>query len=120
MSPQSNVWLTMLKPWMDKVEKESGGRIKFEGYPAIQLGGTPVQFYDQAKNGVVDAVWTLPGNTAGRFLSIEVFEPPSVSDCFEAVADFKKRSKPLHFKNDPPTHPILLQMWRYSSAPCSC
>jgi len=26
MAPQSNVWLTMHKPWMDKVEKESGGR----------------------------------------------------------------------------------------------
>ena len=54
MAPQSNVWLTMHKPWMEKVEKESGGRIKFEGYPAMQLGGTPVQLYDQAKDGVVD------------------------------------------------------------------
>ena len=76
MSPQSNVWLSMHKPWMEKVEKESGGRIKFEGYPAMQLGGTPVQLYDQAKDGVVDVVWTLPGNTAGRFPRVEVFELP--------------------------------------------
>ena len=48
MAPQSLVWLTMHKAWMAKVEKESGGRIKFEGYPAMQLGGTPVQLYDQA------------------------------------------------------------------------
>ena len=27
----------------------------------IQLGGTPVQLYDQARDGVVDVVWTLPG-----------------------------------------------------------
>ena len=33
MAPQSGVWLTMHKPWMEKVEKESGGRIKFEAYP---------------------------------------------------------------------------------------
>lgn len=33
MSPSSNVWLGMHKPWMEKIEKESGGRIKFEGYP---------------------------------------------------------------------------------------
>ena len=46
MQPMSNVWLTMHKPWMDKVEKDSGGRIKFEAYPAMQLGGTPVQLYD--------------------------------------------------------------------------
>ncbi|MCY7370488.1 MAG: C4-dicarboxylate ABC transporter, partial [Polaromonas sp.] len=56
MSPTSNVWLAMHKPWMDKVEKDSGGRIKFEAYPAMQLGGTPVQLYDQAKDGVVDIV----------------------------------------------------------------
>ena len=36
MAPQSNVWLNMHKAWMDKVEKDSGGRIKFEGYPAMR------------------------------------------------------------------------------------
>jgi len=86
MSPQSSVWLTMHKPWMDKVEKESGGRIKFEGYPAMQLGGTPVQLYDQAKDGVVDIVWTLPGNTAGRFPRIEVFELPFMMNNAEATS----------------------------------
>jgi TRAP-type transport system periplasmic protein len=63
MSPQSNVWLNMHKAWMDKVTKDSDGRIKFEAYPAMQLGGSPVQLFDQAKDGVVDIVWTLPGNT---------------------------------------------------------
>jgi len=86
MAPQSNVWLTMHKPWMDKVEKESGGRIKFEGYPAMQLGGTPVQLYDQAKDGVVDISWTLPGNTAGRFPRIEVFELPFMMNNAEATS----------------------------------
>jgi TRAP-type C4-dicarboxylate transport system substrate-binding protein len=86
MSPQSNVWLSMHKPWMEKVEKESGGRIKFEGYPAMQLGGTPVQLYDQAKDGVVDVVWTLPGNTAGRFPRVEVFELPFMMNNAEATS----------------------------------
>ena len=86
MAPQSNVWLTMHKPWMDKVEKDSGGRIKFEGYPAMQLGGTPVQLYDQVKDGVVDVVWTLPGNTAGRFPRIEVFELPFMMNNAEATS----------------------------------
>jgi TRAP-type transport system periplasmic protein len=86
MSPQSNVWLSMHKPWMEKVEKESGGRIKFEGYPAMQLGGTPVQLYDQAKDGVVDIVWTLPGNTAGRFPRVEVFELPFMMSNAEATS----------------------------------
>ena len=86
MPPQSNVWLTMHKAWMDKVEKDSGGRIRFEAYPAMQLGGTPVQLYDQAKDGVVDIVWTLPGNTAGRFPRIEVFELPFIMNNAEATS----------------------------------
>ena len=86
MAPLSNVWLTMHKPWMDKVEKDSGGRIKFEGYPAMQLGGTPVQLYDQARDGVVDIVWTLPGNTAGRFPRIEAFELPFMMNNAEATS----------------------------------
>ena len=86
MSPQSNVWLTMHKAWMEKVEKDAGGRIKFEAYPAMQLGGTPVQLFDQAKDGVVDIVWTLPGNTAGRFPRIEVFELPFIMNNAEATS----------------------------------
>ena len=86
MAPLSNVWLLMHKPWMEKVEKESGGRIKFEAYPAMQLGGTPVQLYDQARDGVVDIVWTLPGNTAGRFPRIEVFELPFMMNNAEATS----------------------------------
>ena len=86
MAPLSGVWLTMHKPWMEKVEKESGGRIKFEAYPAMQLGGTPIQLYDQAKDGVVDIVWTLPGNTAGRFPRVEVFELPFMMNNAEATS----------------------------------
>ena len=44
----------------------------------MQLGGTPPQLYDQARDGVVDIVWTLPGSTAGRFPSTEVFELPFI------------------------------------------
>lgn len=86
MSPQSNVWLNMHKAWMDKVTKDSDGRIKFEAYPAMQLGGSPVQLYDQAKDGVVDIVWTLPGNTPGRFPRIEAFELPFMMNNAEATS----------------------------------
>ena len=86
MAPQSNVWLDMHKVWMDKVEKDSAGRIKFERYPAMQLGGTPANLYDQAKDGVVDIVWTLAGNTPGRFPRVEVFELPFVMTNAEATS----------------------------------
>jgi TRAP-type C4-dicarboxylate transport system substrate-binding protein len=42
----------------------------------MQLGGTPFNLYDQAKDGVVDVVWTLVGNTPGRMPRTEVFELP--------------------------------------------
>jgi TRAP-type C4-dicarboxylate transport system substrate-binding protein len=86
MAPTSNVWLNMHKAWMDKVQKDSNGRIKFEAYPAMQLGGTPVQLYDQARDGVVDISWTLPGNTAGRFPRTEVFELPFIMSNAEATS----------------------------------
>jgi TRAP-type C4-dicarboxylate transport system substrate-binding protein len=111
MSPASGVWLTMHKPWMEKVEKDSGGRIKFEAYPAMQLGGTPVQLYDQARDGVVDVVWTLPGNTAGRFPRIEVFELPFMMNNAEATSkaywEFVQTQAPDEFKE---THVIALQV----------
>ena len=103
MAPTSNVWLNMHKAWMERVEKESGGRIKFEAYPAMQLGGTPVQLYDQAKDGVVDVVWTLPGNTAGRFPRVEVFELPFVMNNAEATSkaywEYVQTMAPDEFKD---------------------
>jgi len=111
MAPMSNVWLSMHKPWMDKVEKESAGRIKFEAYPAMQLGGTPVQLYDQARDGVVDIVWTLPGNNAGRFPRIEVFELPFMMNNAEATSkaywEYMQTQAPDEFKE---THVIALQV----------
>ncbi|MFN0182543.1 MAG: TRAP transporter substrate-binding protein [Aquabacterium sp.] len=111
MAPMSNVWLTMHKPWMEKVEKESGGRIKFEAYPAMQLGGTPVQLYDQARDGVVDIVWTLPANTAGRFPRIEVFELPFMMNNAEATSkaywEYFQTQCPDEFKE---THVVALHV----------
>ena len=111
MAPTSNVWLNMHKAWMDKVEKDSKGRIKFEAYPAMQLGGTPVQLYDQARDGVVDIVWTLPGNTAGRFPRVEVFELPFIMTNAEATSkaywEYVQTMAPDEFKE---THVLALQV----------
>ena len=72
----SNVYSRVLVPWMQTIEKESGGRIKFEHYSSMQLGGSPAQLYDQAREGVVDMVWSLAGYTPNRFPRAEVFELP--------------------------------------------
>ena len=72
----SNTVVNLLKPWADRVEKSSGGRIRSEIYPSMQLGGKPEQLLDQVRDGVVDVVWAVPGFTPGRFVQIEVFELP--------------------------------------------
>ncbi len=73
-------------PWGEKVEKESGGRIKVEHYPSMQLGGRPPALYDQAKDGFADLIWTLPGYTPNRFPRAEVFELPFMPTSAEATS----------------------------------
>ncbi len=74
----------ILAPWCDKIAAESNNRMKCQVYPAMQLGGTPAQLIDQAKDGVVDIAFTLPGYTAGRFPVMEVFELPFITTSAEA------------------------------------
>ncbi|MET0605194.1 MAG: TRAP transporter substrate-binding protein [Beijerinckiaceae bacterium] len=97
----SNGHAKFLKPWADKVMAESGGRIKIDIYPSMQLGGTPPQLFDQARDGVVDLVWTLPGNTPGRFPAIESIELPFVAHK-RAIVNSKAVAElgPPHFAND--------------------
>jgi TRAP-type C4-dicarboxylate transport system substrate-binding protein len=82
----------MIEPWCAKIGKESGGRLKCQIYPAMQLGGTPPQLFDQVKDGVADIVWTVPGYQAGRFIVTETFELPFM------IASAEKASPALwHF-----------------------
>jgi TRAP-type C4-dicarboxylate transport system substrate-binding protein len=75
-----------IAPWTKRVEEASGGRLKFELYPAMQLGGAPPDLYDQAKDGVVDLIWTVLGYTPGRFPKSEVFELPFMVTKAEATS----------------------------------
>ncbi|MBD3788399.1 MAG: TRAP transporter substrate-binding protein [Sphingomonadales bacterium] len=76
----------ILNPWIAAVEEASGGRIAVEHYPAMQLGGKPGDLVDQAVDGVVDVIWTLPGYTPGRFPRSEVFELPFMVEDAEAAS----------------------------------
>ena len=80
LAPTSNAHVRFIAPWARKVEKESGGRIRIDLFPSMHLGGTAAQLYDQARDGIADIVWTLPGLTPGRFPRIEVFELPFVAN----------------------------------------
>ena len=83
-SPSSIAVTEFLRPWAAEVALRSGGRVTIQVYPAMQLGGRPGDLYGQARDGVVDIAWTLPGYSPGRFPLTEVFELPFV--CSDAVA----------------------------------
>lgn len=68
----------MLEPWARQVEKNSGGRVKIELFPSMTLGGRPAELVGQARDGVVDIIWTVNGYTPGVFQRTEVFELPTV------------------------------------------
>jgi TRAP-type transport system periplasmic protein len=76
---QSNQQKFWFEPWAKKLEQDSGGRLKVDIYPSMQLGGRQPQLFDQARDGVVDIVWTVAGSTPGRFPRLEVFELPFLS-----------------------------------------
>ena len=79
LPPVAPAHAKLLKPWAEKVEAESDGRISIRIYPSMQLGGTPPQLFDQVRDGVADLAWTLPGYTPGRFPRLETFELPFVA-----------------------------------------
>lgn len=106
----SNVHRHFLQPWAQKIANESQNRLRIQIFPAMQLGGAPPQLYDQARDGVADIIWTLPGNTPGRFPRIEVFELPFVADAraapnAKAVWEFYGRHLREEFRE---VHPITV------------
>ena len=95
-----------IQPWCDKIVKESNNRMKCQSYPSMQLGGTPPQLFEQVRDGVADVVWTLPGYTAGRFPSVEVFELPFMMQNPEATSkalwDYTQKYSQAEFKDVKP------------------
>ncbi len=101
LPPVSNAHAKLLAPWARKVEAESQGRLKIDIFPAMQLGGTPPQLFDQSRDGVADIVWTLPGNTPGRFPATEVFELPFIASKRAIVnARAAQEFADLHLKDE--------------------
>jgi TRAP-type C4-dicarboxylate transport system substrate-binding protein len=86
LPPPSTAHSRFITPWCEKINKESGGKLKCQIYPAMQLGGTPPQLIDQVRDGVADIVWTLPGYTAGRFPASEAFELPFMTKTAEGAS----------------------------------
>ena len=108
LGPQSTAHQMLLGPWCEKIGKESGGKLKCQIYPAMQLGGSPPQLFDHAKDGVADIIWTVPTYQAGRFAKSEVFELPFLVKSAEtgspALWEYIQKNSLDEFKG---THLIL-------------
>jgi TRAP-type C4-dicarboxylate transport system substrate-binding protein len=97
-----------LAPWARQVEAQSGGRIRIDLYPSMQLGGAPSDLFDQARDGVADITWAQPSNTPGRFPKIEAFELPFVPSrralvSAKALEDYARVNLADEFRD---VHPI--------------
>src|SRR5580765_6666874 len=58
--------------WGERLDKESGGRLKVTIYPNGQLVGPPNRQLDAARNGIVDMAFVLHGVTPGRYPMTEL------------------------------------------------
>jgi TRAP-type C4-dicarboxylate transport system substrate-binding protein len=97
-----------LAPWARQIEAQSGGRIRIDLFPSMQLGGAPADLFDQARDGVVDMAWAQPCNTPGRFPKIEAFELPFLPSrralvSSKAVEDYARANLADEFRE---VHPI--------------
>ena len=96
-----------LIPWAAKVEKESGGRIKIEHYPSMQLGGKPPELVQQVTDGVVDMILTVMGYTPGRFPRAEAFELPFMVTNGEQTSKAFYEYYEKHMQNDFPGMKVI-------------
>lgn len=85
MSEGSTLHTETLMALEKALESKSGGRIAVDLFASMSLGGTPADLYDQAVDGAVDIILTLPGYTAGRFPQTEVFELPFLMESVPAT-----------------------------------
>jgi TRAP-type transport system periplasmic protein len=65
----------IVAPWAKLMEKESGGKLKFNLYPAAALAKPP-DFFDAVVAGSIDMVIGYSGYTPGRFPVGDVFGLP--------------------------------------------
>lgn len=74
--PPNHTFQKAMEAWAKDLDKQSGGRLKLQIYPAGQLGGGPNRQFDAARNGIVDIAISLHGATPGRYAMTELVSLP--------------------------------------------
>lgn len=111
LSPKANTQTKMIVPWAERIEKASDGRIKFEIFPSMSMGGKPPELYRQVRDGSADIVWTLIGYTPGVFPRTEVFELPTVHTSSALATNLAiQDNMDLLAEDYPDIHPLLIHV----------
>jgi TRAP-type C4-dicarboxylate transport system substrate-binding protein len=108
LPPVANPMKHFVIPWAQKVEKDSGGRIKVQVFPSMQLGGKAEQLLTQVRDGVVDVAWALPGFTPGVMPKLEIFELPFLHRSTNATVRALQEYVPKYMKKDFEPYHVLL------------
>ena len=70
--PASDIWMDFARQYIERVERMSGGRIKFELLPAGSVVGA-FQVLDGVNDGVIDAAHTVPVYWYGKHKAASLF-----------------------------------------------
>jgi len=73
-------------PWIDKINKESGGKVKITLFPSGALGKANAQI-DLVTKGIADMTYHLADYTPGRFPLTTVFSLPFIPPSGQKVAE---------------------------------
>lgn len=94
LAAESAFQAEFLGPWIQKVEAEAGGRVRFHPHARSTLGGTAESLYDQARDGSTDVVWGPVQVSAEHLPALTVFRFPflvrSATGASRAVSEYAR------------------------------
>src|SRR6185312_4043715 len=68
----------VMKPWAERVNKDSNGTLDIQTFANGALGRNPALQTKMLQDGVADIAWVIPSYTPGVYLDDDVFELPNV------------------------------------------
>jgi TRAP-type C4-dicarboxylate transport system substrate-binding protein len=70
--------VVVMKPWAQKVSRDSGGTLDVQTFPNGALGRNPGLQTKMLDDGIADIAWVIPSYTPGVYLDDDVFELPNI------------------------------------------
>ena len=89
--PPNHTFHKAMVAWGETLDKESGGKLKLEIFPAGQLGGGPNRQFDAARNGISDIAISLHGATPGRYATTELASLPFAAPAGSNASQVRSR-----------------------------